>query len=209
MYSLPGFWPQCLWRFWLSLGYGPSCHHNGRFPWGPKGLPMLLVPLYIVYLFLKGKHILHGLLLGLLFGTVLGLGLGLLSWSEVLSLDLDNFVAKSFIITGIDRAVGLSIFTILLMGLVATLKASGLMENLVLRAAVNAKTPKQAEGWIAGVLSVALLLTTHSIVAILMVADFTKKTGEQMEIPPFAVQTSSAFSPVSTLLYYHTLSLLS
>ncbi len=148
----------------------------------PKGLPMLLVPAFVIYLFLKGKHLLHGLLFGLLFGTLLGLILGLLPISEVLSLDLENFAAKSFIIDGINRAVGLSIFTILLMGLVATLKASGLMDKLVDFAATRANTEKHAEGWIAGVMSIAVLLTTHSIVAILMVTDFTKKTGERLGV---------------------------
>lgn len=148
----------------------------------PKGLPMLLVPALIIYLFLKGKHLLHGLLFGLLFGTSVGLVLELLPVSEVLSLDLENFAARSFVIDGINRAVGLSIFTILLMGLVATLKASGLMDQLVDYAAVHAKTEKHAEGWIAVVMTFAVLLTTHSIVAILMVTDFTKKTGKQMGI---------------------------
>ena len=150
----------------------------------PRGLPMLLVPAFIIYLFLKGKHLLHGLLFGLLFGTLLGLLFGLLPPSEIISLDLKNFVAKSFIIDGINRALGLSIFTILLMGLVATLKASGLLDRLVDFANANAKTKKQGEFWISGVMSAAVLLTTHSIVAILMVTDFTKKTGIKLEIPP-------------------------
>ena len=145
----------------------------------PNGLPMLVVPAFIIYLFLKGKHLLHGLLFGLLFGTILGLVLGLLPLTEIISLDLENFTAKSFIIDGINRAVGLSIFTILLMGLVATLKASGLMNKLVDFAAARTKTEKHAEGWIAAVMSMAVLLTTHSIVAILMVTDFTQKTGAQ------------------------------
>lgn len=146
----------------------------------PKGLPMVLVPIFIIYLFLRGKHLLHGLLLGLLFGTVLGLILGLLPLDSILTLDLENYVAKSFVIDGIDRALGLSIFTILLMGLVATLKASGLLARLVNIATDRAKTQKQGEGWIVAVMSLAVLLTTHSIVAILMVTDFTKKTGERL-----------------------------
>jgi len=149
----------------------------------PKGLPMLLVPAFIIYLFLNKKHLLHGLLFGLLFGTVLALVIGLLPWTEIISLDLENFAAKSFIIDGINRAVGLSIFTILLMGLVATLKASGLMNRLVDFAATRAKTQKHGEGWISIVMTMSVLLTTHSIVAILMVNDFTKKTGERLGIP--------------------------
>ncbi|ASV31763.1 Na+/H+ antiporter NhaC family protein [Maribacter cobaltidurans] len=149
----------------------------------PKGLPMLLVPAFIIYLFLKGKHLLHGLLFGLLFGTVLSLVFGLLPFDKVIVLDIENFTTKSFIIDGINRAVGLSFFTILLMALVATLKASGLMNRLVDFAAAKAKTEKHAEGWIVTVMSMAVLLTTHSIVAIIIVADFTKKTGERLGVP--------------------------
>ncbi len=169
--------------FFVSYANGTTSESNITENLGdPKGLPMLLVPAFIIYLFLKGKHLLHGLLFGLFFGTILGLILGLLPYTQVLYLDLENFTANSFIIDGINRAVGLSIFTILLMGLVATLKASGLMDRLVHFAASRAKTEKQAEGWIASVMSMAVLLTTHSIVAILMVTDFTKKTGAQLGV---------------------------
>ncbi len=147
-----------------------------------RGLPMLLVPVLIIYLFLKGKHLLHGLLAGLIFGVVFGWLLGLLPTTQLLSLDLDNFVAKSFVIDGINRAVGISFFTILLMGLVATLKASGLIEKLVLFASQRSRTPQHAEGWIAGTVAAAVLLTTHSIVAILTVAEFANTTGERMHI---------------------------
>ena len=119
----------------------------------------------------------HGLLLGLVFGVVLGLISGLLSFDQLFSLDLDNFTAKSFLIDGINRAVGISFFTILLMGLVATLKASGLIQQLVEYAKKSAKTVPQTEGWIAGVVTAAVSLTTHSIVAILMVAEFANETG--------------------------------
>ena len=68
------------------------------------------------------------------------------------------------------------------MGLVATLKASGLLNSLVDIATKRAKTEKQAEGWIMAVMSIAVLLTTHSIVAILMVTEFTRKTGEQLGV---------------------------
>ncbi len=150
----------------------------------PRGLPMLLVPALIIGLFLRGKHLLHGLLMGLIFGVVLGLVLGLLPAEQLLSLDLEHFTARSFVIDGINRATGISFFTILLMGLVATLQASGLIDRLVRLAAGRSQTPRQAESWIAGTVSAAVLMTTHSVVAILMVADFANKTGERMGIAP-------------------------
>ena len=150
----------------------------------PKGLPMILVPIFIIFLFLRGKHLLHGLLMGLLFGVLLGLGLGLLPLEKLFSFDLENFTSKSIIIDGINRAVGLSFFTILLMGLVATLKASGLVEKLVVFANNRIKNEIQGEGWIMSVVSLAVLLTTHSIVAILMVSEFANRTGTAMNIAP-------------------------
>lgn len=167
-----------------SLSEGVVPMGGGGLEGDPKGLPMLLVPGLIIFLFLKGKHLLEGLLFGLLFGVVLGLVLGLLPMEKLFSLDLENFTAKSFVIDGINRAVGISFFTILLMGLVATLKASGLINRLVQFAEGNSKTKGHAEAWIAGTVGGAVLLTTHSIVAILMVAEFANKTGERMGLRP-------------------------
>lgn len=148
----------------------------------PAGMPMLLVPVFIIVLFLRGKHLFHGLLAGLIFGIILGLVTGLLPPEQLLSLDRDNFTAKSFIIDGINRAVGISFFTILLMGMVATLKSSGLVDRLVAFASGRTHNARQAESWIAASAGSAVLLTTHSIVAILMVSEFARHTGEKMQV---------------------------
>jgi len=151
----------------------------------PRGLPMLLVPTVIIALLLRGKHLLHGLLVGLMAGVLVGLAFGLLSVQQLLSLDLDNFTAKSFIIDGMNRAVGISFFTILLMGLVAPLKASGLLARMVNFSATRSRTVKQTELWIVGTISAAVLLTTHSIVAILTVGEFAQRTGAKIGIPRY------------------------
>lgn len=150
----------------------------------PLGLVMLAVPVFIIYLFLKGKHLLHGLMFGLLLGVGIGLILGILTPGDLLSLDLENFTAKSLVIDGINRAVGISFFTILLLGLVETLKASGLIDHIVQFASKRTRKIWQAEAWIAGTVGGAVLLTTHSIVAILMVKEFAQKTGESMKVSP-------------------------
>jgi Na+/H+ antiporter NhaC len=160
----------------------------------PDGLPMLLVPALIIYLFLKGKHLFHGLMIGLFFGTVLGLALGLLPLDQLISLDLENLVAQSFVIKGINRSIGLSIFTILLMGLVGILKGSNLMNSLINFAQRRGGKMWQSEGWITGVVGISVLLTTHSIVAILMVAEFARKTGSVWDIS--AVRRSNLLSVV-------------
>ena len=183
-YILPAF-VLALFSYFVSafLSGESASTQTTDLPGDPRGLPMLLVPVLIIYLFLKGKHLLHGLLFGLLFGTILGLILGLLPLDKLISLDLENLVAQSFIIDGINRAVGISFFTILLMGLVSTLKASGLIHQLVNFASRHSSTPRQAEGWLVGSVWAAVMLTTHSVVAILMVAEFAQKTGEKRGIP--------------------------
>ena len=150
----------------------------------PDGLLMLLVPIVIIYLFLKGKHLMHGLLIGLVFGVVLSLFAGLLPMDQLLTLDIENMTARSFIIDGINRAVGISFFTILLMGLVASLNESGVVEKVVSFARERTNSLIQAELWISGVASLAVLLITHSIVAILTVADFSNRTGTKWNIDP-------------------------
>lgn len=151
----------------------------------PRGLPMVLVPILIIVLLLKGRHLLEGLLSGLLLGVILGLALGLLPFARILSLDTANFTVKSFIIDGINRAVGISFFTILLMGLVATLVASGILQRLVNFSSKKSQTMRSAETWIVGAASAAVLLTCHSIVAILTVGEYSRLMGEKKDIPRY------------------------
>ena len=151
----------------------------------PQGLPMLLIPVVIIFLLLKGKHLLHGLLTGLMAGVILALIFKLMPLRQLFSLDLKNFTASSFIIDGINRAVGISIFTILLMGLISTLKASGLLSRLVEYSSRRSRTVKQTESWISAAVGAAVLLTCHSIVAILTVGEFARQTGEKIGIHPY------------------------
>ena len=173
-----------LFAFYCSAYFqrGESIAPHSVDPADPKGLAMLAVPAFIIYLFLRGKHLLHGLLMGLLFGTAFSLLCGLLSFSQLFSLDPENYSANSFVIDGIQRSIGISIFTILLMGLVGVIKANGLMKRLLHYAEKRTRTQRQGETWIAFVIGAAVLLTTHSVVAILMVADFVKSTGQRLDI---------------------------
>ncbi len=148
----------------------------------PKALPMALAPAVILFLLLRGKHLLHGLLAGLLTGTLTGLALGLLPVERVISLDPVHFTARSFLIDGIQRGVGISIFTLLLIGLVSGLEAGGALRRLVDWASRSSRGKRSAEAWIAGSAGVASALTTHSIVAILTVGDFAKATGRRFHL---------------------------
>ena len=140
-------------------------------------LPMLLVPLVVVTLLIRKRHLLEGLFAGIALTLALGMGLGLIAPATVLYIDHDAFGAKGLIIEGISRGVGVSIFTILLVGLVGALQASSSVEQVLLWARSTTVSPRRAEVWIVATVSMAVLLTTHSVVAMLTVGAFTRELG--------------------------------
>jgi len=145
----------------------------------PAGLPMLAVPALAIGLLLRGRHLLEGLLTGVAAGLGLGLLLGLLRPDQVLYLDRDSFAARGVLVEGMERGVGVTVFTLLLVGLVAGLEATGALTRLVEFARRHARSPRGAEVWIVAAVSGAVLLTTHSVVAMLASGPFARETGER------------------------------
>lgn len=148
----------------------------------PRGLPMLLVPGVVIALLLARRHLLHGLLIGVLVAVVVGVGAGLLPPEKLLSIDRQNFTTHSLLIDGINRGLGISVFTIFLLGLVSAIKAGGLVDALVSFSGRRVRSVRSAEAWIVGVVAGVVLLTCHSIVAILTVGEFARLTGERFSI---------------------------
>lgn len=166
----------------VAINSGDLLQLPPGFEANPLALVMIVVPIVIIYMLLKKKHLFYGLFSGLVSGIIIALLFGLLPPGKLLSLDLDNYRATSFVIDGINRAVGISFFTILLMGIVETVKASGLLEKMVELSSKKIKSARQAEGWIAGSTALTVLVTAHSVVAILTASEFARQAGEQMHI---------------------------
>lgn len=148
----------------------------------PRGLPMLVAPAIVIALLLAGRHLVEGLLAGLASSLALGLGLGLVAPTEVLYIDAARFGARGLIVEGMERGIGVSVFTLLLMALVGGLEATGALERLVSLAERGSRTARGAETWIVGAVSAAVLLTTHSVVAILTVGELARRSGERFGI---------------------------
>lgn len=144
----------------------------------PLGLVMLAVPLGVMIALLRRAHLVEALLLGSLAAALLGVALGRFAPHDLVGIDEAAYIADGLILDGMRRGVGVSIFTVLLMGLVGVLEASGILDRIVAQARDRARTPRAAEGWIFGAVSVATLLTTHSVVAILTVGELARQTGE-------------------------------
>lgn len=143
----------------------------------PRALVMIVVPLVVLALLLRRRHLVEALLVGVLTATVLALALGLIAPRQLLFVEPGAFGASGLIIDGLQRAVGVSIFTLLLMGLVGTIQATDLLPRLVAAAERHARSARGTEWWIVGAVSGAVLLTTHSVVAVLMTGPFAKDAG--------------------------------
>lgn len=149
---------------------------------GPLPLVMLLVPALVFSLLLARRHLVESLLLGIVAAVVVGLLSGLITPSALLRVEDGSFGASGILIDGLGRAVGVSIFTLLLMGLVGTIQATDLLDRLVRFAGGRARSARGAEWWIVGTVSGAVLLTTHSVVAVLVTGPFARQTGERFDL---------------------------
>jgi len=146
------------------------------------GLVMLFVPAAVITLLLKGRSLLEGLLTGIVLSIALGLAFGLLKFSDLLYIDAASYGARGLLLEGMERGIGASIFTLLLMGLVGPLEASGVLERMVESASKRIRSPRGAEVGIVAVTTAAVLLTTHSVVAILTVGGFARQAGERFGV---------------------------
>jgi len=184
-YALPAAGVALL-VFW-ALGAGSGEVEGGVLEGtaGGAGLVMLAVPVLVIVLLIRQRHLVEGLMMGILAAAVLGLVTGQFGWADLLYVDADRFAAGGLVLDGMQRGVGVSLFTILLMGLVAGLEGAGIMERLVGAATRGAKTATQAEWRIFATISAAVVLTTHAAVAILAVGRFTKDVGQAFGLSPY------------------------
>ena len=146
------------------------------------GLIMLVVPALVVTMLLRRRHLVEGLFAGIGAAVLLGLLLRRFGFTDLLAIDRDNFIATGILLDGMRRSVGVSVFTLLLMGLVGGLQASGLLDRVIDWVRARAHDARRAEWWIFGSVSAATLLTTHSAVAILTVGPLVRSVGESAGI---------------------------
>ena len=183
----------------------------------PRALPMAVVPVLVVGLLARRRHLVESLLFGILAALVLSLAFGLLRPGQLLYIDGARYSARGLLLEGLERGVGISVFTLLLMGLVATVEAAGFVRRLVAATQGLAARARGAELLIVSVLSAVVVVTTHSVVAILAVGPFARETGRRAGLTayrranlldltactwpfllPFCIPTILAASPAAT-----------
>ncbi len=145
----------------------------------PLALLMAVSPALVIAMLLRGRHLIEALLTGAATAALLGVMLRLITPSALLHVERATFGATGLVLEGMQRAIGVSVFTLLLVALVGTLQATDVLDRLVRAAAGQARSARMGEWWIVGVVSGAVLLTTHSVVAILATGPFARQTGER------------------------------
>jgi Na+/H+ antiporter NhaC len=145
-------------------------------------LVMIVVPVLVIAVLFARQHLLVGLMVGGVAAIVVGVVFGLLSAGDVLHIEAESFGARGLIVDGVERGIGISVFTLLLAGLVAGVAASGLVDRAVDAMGRRAGSAAGAERAIFVAVSGAVLLTTHAVVAILTVGSLTRRLGERFGI---------------------------
>ena len=164
----------------ILLGSGPaSAAPSAVVAGNPRALVLLVVPVLVIAMLLAKRHLIEALLAGIVAAALVALGAGLLAPRDLLRVEPGSFGATGVILDGFTRAIGVSVFTLLLMALVGTIQATDLLPRLLRAVDRRASTARGAESWIVGTVSAAVLLTTHSVVAVLMTGPFAKATGER------------------------------
>ncbi|TKJ35843.1 hypothetical protein CEE39_00500 [bacterium (candidate division B38) B3_B38] len=150
----------------------------------PRGLPMLLVPVLIVILCLKGRHLLEALFWGMLTGCLTGILFGLITFKDLFRLEREAGTAQGIILEGMKGGVGISIFTILLIGLVYSLQAAGVTGRLISWAERVISSARQAEFVMMLSTMFTNLIMIQNTVTIVSVGEFARQTGERFQIHP-------------------------
>ena len=184
-YALPAAGAALVIYLFLGGGAAPAGAASASATGSPRALLMTLAPIFVVFLLLRRRHLVESLLLGILAAVALGLGFGLLRPAQLIFIDSARYSARGLLLDGLERGVGVSIFTLLLMGLVSTLEATGVLDRLVESTRGLARSQERGEWLIVSVLSAAVLLTTHSVVAILTAGPFARETGERLGLTAY------------------------
>jgi Na+/H+ antiporter NhaC len=102
-----------------------------------------------------------------------------IGFEQIILIDPERYAARGLIVDGMERGIGISVFTILLSGLVAGIEASGILGRIVDATSTRIQSSRGAEIWMFSTTSAAVVLTTHSVVALLTVGDYARRIGQR------------------------------
>lgn len=144
-----------------------------------SGWPMFAVPVVVIALCVAGRHLLEALWWGLAAAVGLALAFGLLTTSDLFAIDPIAGNARGLLLEGLQGGVGVSVFTILLLGVVGSLREAGLVEDLIAATERRAHGRRGGEAAIAGATILVNALTAHNTVTVVTLGEFARRTGQR------------------------------
>ncbi|MDO4267524.1 MAG: Na+/H+ antiporter NhaC family protein [Eubacteriales bacterium] len=134
----------------------------------PNGLIMLAVPALLIFMMVRGNHMLSALTTASVVGLVIGIVSGQLNIADVLVINMDSFTVSGTLVDGINGMMDTVVFAMLLMALVHLLEVGGVFQVLLDKVSGFTDTPKKAELVIAAADIILNILTVCNSVVILM-----------------------------------------
>lgn len=151
----------------------------------PLGLLMLSVPALLLFLMIRGQHLVPAMLYSTAFGIVLSLAAGLMTPGDILWINREEFTAGGIVISGINGMLGVAVFTVFLMGMIGTLERGRFIEWLVEQSEKFATTPRRAEIAIVFVSLLVNALTTAGTPTMVMLGPWVRRLGHRFRIAPW------------------------
>ena len=151
----------------------------------PVAFAMLLAPLATFVVLWRGKGLVESLFTGVVAAVAVALACGLVAPGDLIHIDAAAFRAEGLILEGMEGSVGIVVFTILLMGIVGAVQEAGILDRVVRGWRPDAEAPRRTELGIFGITSAAVIVTTHSVMAILAVGDLVRRAGRPAGIGRF------------------------
>ena len=140
-----------------------------------KGLIMLIVPALLIFLMIRGCHMMVALSTAIVVGLVVGCASGLMKFSDILVIDMNSFTASGTLVDGINGMMDTIIFAMLMMAIVHLLEFGGLFDALIEKISPMTNTETKAEAFIAITNIIMNALTVCTSVVILMLGPISKK----------------------------------
>lgn len=138
-------------------------------------LILLLLPIVMVFLMIKGWNLISTLIVCILLGIVINLGFGFISFADMISIE-------GPIAGGLSGMLNIILFCVLLFAILEVTERSGVFEKLIEKVILLSKTPKRAELGIAGITVSGNLAIGGSAPAIVFIGPFVRKITKKFNI---------------------------
>lgn len=153
----------------------------------PKGLWMMVPVAVLLIICFKTGNLFAGLSYAIVTGTAVGLATGVLTFSDIVSINHQTSEMTGFVFEGISGMVDVVMSTVLLYGLIAVAVDGGMLEKCCtcLMSGKNAGSRRGGEAVISlGIIVTNILLAGCVLPSILMFGGVADRIGQKSNISP-------------------------